>query len=327
VADPEGDLPAASGMTTPVASAAPDSRMDVFAAPQRLVPVARRRKLNLLVMGEGGPTVVLAAGFLGLTLDWARVQPFVARSTRVVSFDNAGLGFSGPGRGPRTSGAIVEDLHRALQHAGLPPPYVLVGHSAGGLRMRLFAARYPDEVVGLVMIDTVLADWEDRLYGGPSPGLAQEREVLRRLLAMSLAGTLTPDAPDYRVRIGLPRADLTPAMNDAMHRMWTRPSYLRTAISESLNQRATTDEEQAADRRPLGDLPMVVLSAGRISETEIAQNDQQVEAWFKMHEEIAGLSSVSVRRTIDCAHNIPIEDPRAVVAAVEEVVSMARGKP
>src|SRR4051794_36731987 len=104
-------------------------------------------------MGEGGPTVVLAAGFLGGTLDWGRVQPFVARSTRVVSFDTPGLGFSDPAPGPRSSTAIVADLRAALAAADLPPPYVLVGHSAGGLRMHLFAANHRDEVAGLVMVD------------------------------------------------------------------------------------------------------------------------------------------------------------------------------
>jgi pimeloyl-ACP methyl ester carboxylesterase len=153
--------------------------MDVYAKPQTLAPVTRRRRLNLRVSGEGSPTVVLAAGYLGLTIDWALVQPYVRAQT--VSFDNAGLGFSDAARGPSTSTAIVEDLRTALHSAGIDPPYVLVGHSAGGLRMRLFAARYPDEVAGMVMVDTVLADWEQRLYGGTCPSLAQDRDAYRKL--------------------------------------------------------------------------------------------------------------------------------------------------
>jgi len=296
--------------------------MDVYARPQTLAPVTRRRRLNLHVTGEGSPTVILAAGYLGLTIDWALVQPYVARYCRTVSFDNAGLGFSDPARGPRTSTAIVEDLRAGLASAGIAPPYVLVGHSAGGLRMRLFAARYPDEVAGMVMVDTVRADWEQRLYGGVCPSLAQDRENYRLLLKMSLAGTLTPDKAEYVAHIRLPRPELSPAVNAAFHEMWTRPAYLRTAISESLNLRASTPEEAAADRRPLGDTPLVVLSAGQIASTPMIQNARQADGWFDMHDEIAALSSRGLRRTIDCGHNIPIEQPREVVTAIRDVLEM-----
>jgi pimeloyl-ACP methyl ester carboxylesterase len=296
--------------------------MDVYAKPQTLMPVTRRRRLNLRVSGEGSPTVILAAGYLGLMIDWALVQPYVR--ARTVSFDNAGLGFSDAARGPRTSTAIVEDLRTALRGAGIDPPYVLVGHSAGGLRMRLFAARYPDEVVGLVMVDTVLADWEQRLYGGACPSLAQDRAAYRKLLRMSLARTLRPASPEYIEHIGLPRPGLSAAVNEAFHEMWTRPSYVRTAISESLHLNASTAEEAAADRRALGDMPLTVLSAGQIASSPMIQTASQADGWYAMHDEIAALSTRSLRRTVDCGHNIPVERPRDVVDAIRDVLAMAR---
>jgi pimeloyl-ACP methyl ester carboxylesterase len=296
--------------------------MDVYAKPQTLAPVTRRRRLNLRVQGDGSPTLVLAAGYLGLTIDWALVQPYVG--ARSVAFDNAGLGFSDAARGPRTSTAIVEDLRAALRGAGIDPPYVLVGHSAGGLRMRLFAARYPDEVAGMVMVDTVLADWEQRLYGGACTSLAQDRDAYRKLLRMSLAGTLTPSTPEYVEHIGLPHPVLSPAVNEAFHEMWTRPSYLQTAISESLHLKASTAEEAAADRRELGDMPLVILSAGQIASSPMIQTKSHLDGWYAMHEEIAALSTRSQRRMIDCGHNIPIERPRDVVAAIKDVLAMTR---
>ena len=301
-----------------------ESFMDVYAKPQTLAPVTRRRRLNLHVLGGGSPTVVLAAGYLGLTIDWALVQPYAARHARTVSFDNAGLGFSDPARGPRTSTAIVEDLRSALRGAGIKPPYVLVGHSAGGLRMRLFAARYPDEVAGMVMVDTVLADWEQRLYGGVCPTLARDRDAYRRLLRMSLAGTLTPETPDYLEHIRLPRSELSPAVNQAFHQMWTRPSYLRAAISESLHLNASTQAEEAADRRPLGEMPLIVLSAGQIAANPMIETAGRAEGWFAMHDEIAALSARGMRRIVDCGHNIPIERPREVVGAIKDVLAMVR---
>ena len=295
--------------------------MDLYARPQQLVQVTRRRRLNILAMGEGGPTVVLAAGFLGGPLDWGLVQPFLARSARVVSFDTPGLGFSDPAPGPRTASAIVEDLRAALAAAAIPPPYLLVGHSAGGVRMHLFAATYPDEVAGLVMIDSVTADVAQRL-----PSLAramrQERTAFRRMQRAARIGALTPDTADYKARIGLPRPMLTPAVNQALHEMWTRPSYLRTAVRESLSLCAPPPEQVAADRRSLGDLPLLVMSAGRAAHEAFVGGETEAGIWFGMHADIASLSSRSVRVTVDCRHNIPVEQPRAVTSAVEQVLAM-----
>jgi len=297
--------------------------VDHYARPQQLVRVNRRRRLNLLATGEGGPTVVLAAGFLGGTLDWGYVQHRLSKSRRVVSFDTAGLGFSDPGRLPRTSSAIVQDLRAALANAGIQPPYILVGHSAGGLRMHLFAALHPEEVVGLVLVDSVMPDWQQRLKSVGSPGIAPEQDILRRLLALASAGKLHPQSPEYIERIGLPRAGLSPAVNQALHEMWIRPSYLRTALSESHNLRAASDHEASAYSRGLGDLPLVVLTAGQAAQMPALAGTAGAGIWQAMHEELAALSSRGVQQVIDCGHNIPVERPDAVVAAVEEVAAAA----
>jgi pimeloyl-ACP methyl ester carboxylesterase len=295
--------------------------MDIYARPGRLARISRRRRLNLQVMGRGGPTVILAAGFLGGPLDWGLVQPFLAQSVRTVSFDTAGLGFSDPGRLPRTTDAIVSDLHAALTTEGIGPPYVLVGHSAGGLRMRRFAALYPEQVVGMVLADSVSDDWEHRIYGGPCPEMVAERVVFRRMLALARLGQLTPETPDYRERVGLPRAELTPAVNKALHEMWTRPSYLQTAISEGQNIGGAG--LPAPPPASLGDLPLIVLSAARIADNGFIGDAGLAQAWFAMHDQLASLSGRGARRVVDSRHNIPIERPTEVIAAIEEVVRMA----
>jgi pimeloyl-ACP methyl ester carboxylesterase len=302
----------------------PNPLMDIYARPGRLAQINRRRRLNLQVMGQGGPTVVLAAGFLGGPLDWGLVQPFLAQSVRTASFDTAGLGFSDPGRLPRTTDAIVSDLHAALTAEGIRPPYVLVGHSAGGLRMRRFAAMYPEEVVGMVLVDSVTDDWEHRIYGGPCPGMAAERVVFRRMLALARLGQLTPETPDYRERVGLPRAELTPAVNKALHEMWTRPSYLRTAISEGQN--IGSAGSPGPPPPSLGDLPLTVLSAGRIADNGFIGDASLAQVWFAMHNQLASLSSRGTRRVVDSRHDMPIERPREVIAAIEEVVRMAEAQ-
>ena len=122
--------------------------------PGRLVDVGGHR-LHVLDSGKGHPTVVFEAGLPGSVLSWHQVQQELARLVRVVSYDRAGLGWSDPGPEPRTAERIVEELRLLLDRAGVPGPYILVGHSFGGLTTRLFAARYPDEVAGLVLVDPV----------------------------------------------------------------------------------------------------------------------------------------------------------------------------
>lgn len=110
----------------------------VYLAPQRLVAIGER-KLNVYCKGHGSPTVVFDSGLGdGLTV-WGLVQPAVANETRACAYDRAGLGFSDAAPTPRTSAAMVDDLHRLLRAAAIDPPYVLVGHSLGGLTSKLYA--------------------------------------------------------------------------------------------------------------------------------------------------------------------------------------------
>src|SRR5918993_4763941 len=124
-----------------------------YPAPGELVDVSGY-SLHLNCTGEAGgaPTVVMDSGLGGTVLDWQRVQPELAKSTRVCTYDRAGMGWSDPGPQPRTSRQIVSELHTLLGNAGIEGPYVLVGHSFGGVNMQLYASRHPDEVAGMVVV-------------------------------------------------------------------------------------------------------------------------------------------------------------------------------
>ena len=129
------------------------------------------RRLYLECVGAGGPTVVLEAG-LGFTHDtWVRVQPELAALTRVCSYDRAGLGQSDPPPdGLRAASALTADLDALLTAAGVPGPYVLVAHSIGGHVALLYAARHPDRVAGVVLVDTPSETYTAcLLYTSPSP--------------------------------------------------------------------------------------------------------------------------------------------------------------
>jgi pimeloyl-ACP methyl ester carboxylesterase len=126
-----------------------------FPPPGELVEVGDHR-LHLVVSGEPSeaPTVVLEAGMASMSANWAWVRQELANNRRVVSYDRAGLGWSDRATGPVDAATSAADLHSALERSGIAPPYVLAGHSYGGLVVRMFADRYPGEVAGLVLVDS-----------------------------------------------------------------------------------------------------------------------------------------------------------------------------
>src|SRR5206468_6563221 len=117
--------------------------------------------LNMLIGGEGSTTVIFEAGFGAGLESWATVQSTTAKFARTVSYDRAGIGQSEAGPKPRAAKQIAQELHTALQKAGIAPPYVLVGHSFGGIYVRVFADLYPKEVAGLVLIDPSQETFDD----------------------------------------------------------------------------------------------------------------------------------------------------------------------
>jgi pimeloyl-ACP methyl ester carboxylesterase len=321
------------------AAAEPDPRMDqYYAGPQTLAKVNRRRRINLVVTGEGSPTVILAGGHGCTALAWAPVQIGLGLSSRTVSFDQAGMGFSDPGPLPVTGSAVVEDLRAALKAVGLRPPYVLVGLSLGGLYMRLFAFKYPQEVVGMVMVDSSSEHQHRRTFGQNSPRFAamlrNHLRKLTRLVRLAREGALVPGAPEYDELFGSAATPmrLTPAVKAARIKQITSPARWRAMRSEMKVAGAISFEQIAAARRPLGDMPLIVLSASReVGETLPNETPEQararVDIWRTMHEEIAALSTRGERRTVDARHQIQIDKPEAVVAAIEEVLAMVRSEP
>src|ERR1700686_1083054 len=137
-----------------------------YPPPGRLVDVGGYR-LHIHCSGpegaSGGPTVIMDAGIGECSLGWGLVQPEIAKFARVCTYDRAGLGWSDPAPTPRTSRQIVSDLHALLTNAGIGPPYVMVGHSFGGLNARLYASQFPEDVAGMVLVNSAHEDYPIRL--------------------------------------------------------------------------------------------------------------------------------------------------------------------
>ncbi|MCC7003687.1 MAG: alpha/beta hydrolase [Gemmatimonadaceae bacterium] len=120
------------------------------------------RRIHMVAAGGGSPTIVLEAGCGSTSRTWRALQQDLAASHRVVAYDRAGLGASEASPRPLTSRVFAEELREALRSAGLSPPFLLIGHSAGGLHARVFASMYPQEVVGLVLVDPTPDGFEER---------------------------------------------------------------------------------------------------------------------------------------------------------------------
>lgn len=136
-------------------SAAEAADLKAYPPPGRMIDVGGHR-LHIHCMGTGSLTVVIDAGWGGWSASWSSwVQPDAAKTTRECTYDRAGMGWSEPGPLPRTAESVARELHILRQRAGVAGPYVLVGHSMGGLTMRTFAHAYPADVAGVVLVDSM----------------------------------------------------------------------------------------------------------------------------------------------------------------------------
>jgi len=292
---------------------------DRHAHPRRgLYADAGGHRLRLLVGGtaHAGPTVLLETGIGGATsVTWAWVQRGVERFAPVVSYDRAGLGESEPGPMPRDGRRLVEEFHTALRNAGLHGPYVFAGHSYGGLLARLFVDRYPDEVAGVVLLESS----HPRQF---VPARGRPPAFLRVLRA------LVPAAP-WVARLGLMRAfvtvvrtdaDLLPPRERAEQKAFLASPAHWEGVAREMEAWAPLTSPQAARARDFGSRPLAVLTAG----TSAAR----ARGWHSLQDDLVTLSNDSVHRIVPGAtHGSLIADSthaQAVIATIHDVVQAVR---
>jgi pimeloyl-ACP methyl ester carboxylesterase len=281
-----------------------------FPMPGQLIDVGGH-SLHLNCRGSDSPTVILepGAGEMSSALAW--ITPAVARDTRVCVYDRAGRGWSEPADSPQDGAQIATDLHTLLQRGHVPGPYVLAGHSFGGLYVLTFAARYPDEVAGMVLVDST--EPGSAATPGTSPGDEGSYDIMWRVSAL-----LSSSA-----RLGLGRligqvdyGSLPPRARDQAIASAATPDHVQSTIDEYIQATASTD--QAASLGDFADKPLVVLTAGSGSDAE----------WTAAQDDLASLSTNSAHRVIDGATHgemILEEDAAAATSqAILDVVSSVR---
>lgn len=159
-----------------------------YAGAGRWVTIGRGSRLYLLEQGSGGPTVIFEAGIGATNLNWRHIQNTVSDFTGTASYDRTGLGFSSPSRSPRTPGNIALELHDMLKRAAIKPPYILVGHSFGGLVMRRFTLLYPEEVLGVILVDPMRCEEWPPLDPSKQRQIDLGRRLIRYAHPIALCG-------------------------------------------------------------------------------------------------------------------------------------------
>jgi pimeloyl-ACP methyl ester carboxylesterase len=294
-------------------------------------------RLHLVSSGSGGPAVVMEAALGGSSISWSLVQPAVARLTRACAYDRAGFGWSDPGPMPRTAGRVADELHALLELGGVAPPFVLVGHSFGGLVMRIFAARYRDKVSGLVLVDP--AHPEDWVSPAPKEQIKIDRgirlcrsgakaarfgaaRIVSGLASLGLFGVARGLAKVVS-RGGLSREDegilapvwkLPPEARRPLRRFWTQEKFFDALGSQIATISTSAAETLDESARGYGDLPLVTISSTDPGDYRLRQQDA-----------LAGLSTRGTHIIAsDSGHWIPLDQPQVVIDAIRDVLVLAR---
>ena len=306
--------------------------LKTYPPPGKLIDIGTHR-LHLLESGQNknAPTILLEAGLMSTILSWEDLQRDLSKSFKVVSYDRAGLGWSDLGPMPRTADRIVDELHTLLQCAAIPPPYVLVGHSFGGLTMPLFAARFPKEVAGMVLVDAVApAEWNppadhDRRQASIGAKVCRRAAMLARIgLIRFVAFLLTTPAKKYGARLvrlisrGTPDdsgtvsspwfAALPPNERAMAAVFWVHQKFALTIASQLEN--LPRSAAQVAQSEIFCDKRVIILSAA----TSSARRREE-------HAKIAArLPNGEHLESPESNHWIMQQDPAALIRAVQNVV-------
>jgi len=258
--------------------------------PTQMIEIGGRR-LAFTCTGQGSPTVVLETGLGAESSEWATVLHGIQDFTRVCRYDRAGRGTSDGASSPRSALDMVDDLHRLLRAAETPAPYVLVGHSFGGLLMRLYACQYSNDVVGLVLVDSMHEDQFEVFGEMFPPSTPADSPALRETRAFWAEGW-------RKVGSTVEHIDLVSSIHQA-----------RQVVS-------------------LGDIPVHVITAGTFLNQPLVPVPRRAELqrqWEDLQKQFLNLSSRAAQSIVlGSGHFVQRDDPQIVINAIKTVITQAR---
>lgn len=290
-------------------------------------------KLHVYCSGHGRPTVVIESGLGDFSFDWTLVQDPVSRFTRICTYDRAGYAWSDPGPTPRTFDQLNLELHDALLKLGERGPYVLVGHSYGGPVVRNYALAYPHEVAGMVQVDAAFEGERIPIGGGKTMRLGDE--ATGKSIPPPHESPVGTDKPVIRAEDLPPELkSLEPAykvlpLDDQKLHIWAQ--QLPAVYNAEISQRDWSAEYFAkwlktSQAGTLGSIPLLVLTRadggyGNDMDVPAAQMEKERK---EGQASLALLSNNHKQVFVHSGHNMDLEAPADVTAAVREVVSAVR---
>lgn len=297
-------------------------QVNYYPPPGQLYDIGGYR-LHLRSIGSGSPAVIMESGAADFSLTWALVAPEIAQSNKVCTYDRAGFGWSEVSPYPRLATIEVEELHSLLQEAGISPPYVFVGHSMGGVLSRLFAHTYPNEVVGLILVDPGHeeqktrqdADVQASMDAAVSPALAKlsdfaELAEKRRLTEADIKSFINPKLP-LREQL------------EYSYIYLNKPSHWRSVVSESSNIDISYAQIKNENIFSLGNIPLIVISSSEImglaATPELSAKADKVMR--QLQQEISEQSTLGTRIIANgTSHYIQLDRPQVVIDAIRSVL-------
>jgi pimeloyl-ACP methyl ester carboxylesterase len=286
-------------------------------------------QMHIHCTGSGSPTVVVDGGNACFSLEWTPIQEALQGTTRVCIYDRAGYGWSETGPSPRDGATVAAELHKLLEAAGEDGPFLLVGHSLGGMHVRLYAAEHPDQVAGLVLIDTAAGYTVSPEFQKETQSSIGFYQVMRLLTGSGLLRVLGPLGGEN----AMPETarKLPPELQDTYLNFVLDPRQHAAAIDEMAHLQDTLRQtgEVLQGEEPLGDRPVIVLTAGqRMAPGSTPFDERQVpvdEAIITAQASLTALSSRGEQRLIpESGHQVHLDAQDAVVAAIIDAIEMAR---
>jgi pimeloyl-ACP methyl ester carboxylesterase len=276
--------------------------------------------LHLYCQGTVVPTVVMDAGAGSTGLYWSLVQSEIAKSVRTCVYDRAGYGWSEKSSQPRSIATIVNELHSLLSNANIPAPYVLVGHSIGGVIVRQYTQSYPQDVVGMVLVDSAqekqFQRFPEEIVAATNQGLSESRRL--ELLVATGLPALNPEQVPLESKLPKEAAETYRAL------VLANSNHLVTARSEV----AALERGDTEPVKTLGDLPLIVLSRGHFDPETMGEGistkvaEQYEKVWQELQVELAELSSQGKQIIAEqSGHNIHLDQPELVISAIQDVLT------
>jgi len=303
-----------------------------YAQEGRWIDIGGRRRLYLLEKGSGKPTVLFEAGIAATNLNWFHIQKAVSRFAATASYDRGGLGWSSPARTARTPANIAAELHQLLEGAGIKPPYILVGHSFGGLVMGRFALNYPQEVASIVLVDPMRIEEWPPLCPGKQSEIDRGRKLFRFAIPMARIGLARLAVTSLFLRSGRTAQQLAGAAGDGGRHVldrikdevgkmprevwpmvaahWSRPGSYAGMCSHVEAVPDTVREMHNTE--PIRMIPVLVLTPGHSTPL----SDEQIGRIGNRVQQVIASKS---------AHWIHLDQPDLVIDSIRErVIAAAR---